>query len=751
GNAPMNILRSVEPNTAFYDAVAPVIDVTVQRSVALAALYLSSIRDEMWPGSALVVSSPRALMHPSMSISQFKSMTRTLRRDQTLTLESLLAQWLTIGYQNESVVERIGAFSRRGGIIDVWSPAHTLPARIELFGNQIESIRQFEPGTQRSGELLERLIITPYESAGNASPNAESRTAPYPTALDYLGPDGLVVIDDEMELHDAWVALESKAERDRMTMLPTEAVGLARGRASGTGGDTTHQEVASVPYVTWDGYASMRDQQLRTVILGQADNDIATPRHPLATHFSIPPHFGGQLSPVMDFLRARNETEFAENEPSTTIVLSRQAARLAEMWSERNSAISTQKALDEEPSGALTFITGALPEGVVYSAQRDERYESSTTNPRTPTSNLTLLTDSELFGYVRPDAWQYSKTRKPAPERAFADWQPGDVVVHEDYGVGIFRGLAHLTVNTGTLMEPSEGEREYILLEYADADKRYVPLHQLDRISRYVGSDDSRPTLSKLGTTEWSQTRQKARGAAAQVARDMLKLYAAREMAKGVAFSKDTTWQAELEASFPYIETDDQLQAIQDVKADLERAKPMDRLVCGDVGFGKTEVALRAAFKAVQDDYQVAVLVPTTVLAQQHWLTFTRRLAPYPIRIEMLSRFRTSAEKHKVLEGLREGSVDIVIGTHALLSGSVQFANLGMLIIDEEQRFGVTAKEKLKQMRTNVHVMTLTATPIPRTLYFGLSGIRDVSRIETPPAERLPIISYVGAFDDHVI
>lgn len=753
-NTRMSILRSIEPNTAFYDAVAPVLDVTIQRSVALASLYLSSTGDTEWPGAALVVSSPRALMHPSLSPKQFKSLMRTLRRDQTLTLESLLAHWLTIGYQNESVVERIGAFSRRGGIIDVWSPAHLLPARIELFGNQIESIRQFDPGTQRSGDLLERLIITPFESAVDISATNGSRAAHYATALDYLGADGLVVIDDEMELHDAWVSLETKAERDRVTMIPTEATDATVGNRathSDDAGHITQEHVASAPYVTWDSYTTIRKQMPRVVILGQADNASATARHPLATHFSIPPHFGGQLSPFMDYLRARSEAEPDHSEPGATIVLSRQAARLTEMWSERNSAIATQKALDDEPAGALTFITGALPEGLVYSAQRDERYESSLTSPRTPASNLTLLTDAEIFGYVRPDAWQYSKTRKSAPERAFADWKPGDVVVHEDYGVGIFRGLAHLTVNTGTLMEPAEGEREYILLEYADADKRYVPLHQLDRISRYVGSDDSRPTLSKLGTAEWSQTRQKARGAAAQVARDMLKLYAAREMAKGVAFSKDTTWQAELEASFPYIETDDQLRAIQDVKEDLERAKPMDRLVCGDVGFGKTEVALRAAFKAVQDDYQVAVLVPTTVLAQQHWLTFTRRLASYPIRIEMLSRFRTAPEKHKVLDGLREGSVDIVIGTHALLSGSVQFANLGMLIIDEEQRFGVTAKEKLKQMRTNVHVMTLTATPIPRTLYFGLSGIRDVSRIETPPAERLPIISYVGAFDDHVI
>jgi transcription-repair coupling factor (superfamily II helicase) len=752
-----SILRSVEPNTAFYDTVAPVVDIIVQRSTVLASLYLSSHSDSDRADYPLVISSPRALMHPSLSMAQFKTATRVLRRDQMITLEPTLAGWVAGGYMNESVVERVGAFSRRGGIIDVWPPAHPLPVRIELFGSQIESIRQFDPGTQRSGEMLERLIITPFENAAG-SQDVEGvsgdRAKMYTTVLDYLGPDGLLIIDDEMELHDAWVALEAKAERDRETMIPLDEDADA---ATEEGANKPPNKLPApsndppAPYVTWEAYMANRKRLPRTLILGQADNAMAMARHPLAAHFSVSMHFAGQLSPVMEYLRA--STAPAADIPGghATVVLSRQAPRLAEMWSERNSAIAPQTALDESPAGALTFVTGALPEGFVFSESRDARYEDSPANPQSPLANLTLLTDAELFGYVRPDAWQYGKGRKPAPERAFADWQPGDVVVHEDYGIGIFRGLARLTVNTGTPMEPVEGEREYLLLEYADADRRYVPLHQLDRISRYVGSEDSRPTLSKLGTAEWAQAKQKARGAAAQVARDMLKLYAAREMAKGVAFSKDSTWQAELEASFPYVETEDQLRAILEVKQDLERAKPMDRLVCGDVGFGKTEVALRAAFKAVMEHYQVAVLVPTTVLAQQHWLTFTRRLASYPVRIEMLSRFRTAAEKRKALEGMRDGHVDIVIGTHALLAGNVQFANLGLLIIDEEQRFGVTAKEKLKQMRTNVHVMTLTATPIPRTLYFGLAGIRDVSRIETPPAERLPIISYVGAFDDLVV
>ena len=315
--------------------------------------------------------------------------------------------------------------------------------------------------------------------------------------------------------------------------------------------------------------------------------------------------------------------------------------------------------------------------------------------------------------------------------------------MHEDYGVGIYRGAQKLTVE--------DHEREYLMLEFADADRLYVPIHQLDRISRYVGGDDMQPKLSKLGTQEWAQARTKAKGNAAEMAREMLRLYAERELAQGHAFGKDTPWQAELEASFPFVETDDQLSAIRETKKDMEQPTPMDRLICGDVGFGKTEVALRAAFKAVQDGTQVAVLVPTTVLAQQHWNTFSRRLAMYPIKVEMLSRFRTPAEKRAVLEGLREGKVDIVIGTHGVVAESVQFKNLGLAIIDEEHRFGIKQKEKLKKLRSSVDVLTLTATPIPRTLYLGLSGVRDISRIETPPAERLPIISHVGAFDNGLV
>ena len=330
-----------------------------------------------------------------------------------------------------------------------------------------------------------------------------------------------------------------------------------------------------------------------------------------------------------------------------------------------------------------------------------------------------------------------------APEVFFADITPGDYVVHMEHGIGQFQGLIKMGF---------EGvEREYLQLEYAQGDKLYVPVHQADRLARYVGVGEATPGLHRLGTSDWEQVKARTKKAVAEIAEDLLELYAAREVVQGHAFSPDAPWQAELEASFPYTETEDQLVAIEAVKHDMEQPQPMDRLICGDVGYGKTEVALRAAFKAIMDDKQVAVLVPTTVLAQQHFTNFSRRLASFPVNVAMLSRFQTPAEQEKTLEGLANGQVDLVVGTHRLLSKDVAFKDLGLLIVDEEQRFGVTHKERIKQMRTEVDVLTLTATPIPRTLHMSLTGVRDLSTIDTPPEERLPIKTIVAEFDETMI
>jgi transcription-repair coupling factor (superfamily II helicase) len=355
---------------------------------------------------------------------------------------------------------------------------------------------------------------------------------------------------------------------------------------------------------------------------------------------------------------------------------------------------------------------------------------------------LHLYTDAEIFGWSKPRPRRPRRKAAP-PEVFFADLHPDDYVVHVDFGIGQYRGLIKATIDGA--------EREYLRVDYDGGDSVYVPIHQADRLSRYVSVSNRPPMLHRLGTASWERVKQRAKKAAVDVAKDLLALYSAREVVPGHAFAPDTEWQSELEASFPYIETDDQLQAIDEVKLDMEQPRPMDRLVCGDVGYGKTEVALRAAFKAVMDGKQVAVLVPTTVLAQQHFTTFRRRLAPFPVNVEMLSRFRTPKEQDEVIDKLSSGSTDIVIGTHRLLSRDVAFKDLGLLIIDEEQRFGVTHKERLKRLRTEVDVLTMTATPIPRTLYMSLTGARDMSTIDTPPEERLPIKTHVGRYDETLI
>ncbi|HLJ32905.1 MAG TPA: transcription-repair coupling factor, partial [Ktedonobacteraceae bacterium] len=356
---------------------------------------------------------------------------------------------------------------------------------------------------------------------------------------------------------------------------------------------------------------------------------------------------------------------------------------------------------------------------------------------------LHVYTDTEIFGWSRR---RNAQRRKPVTPASFlAEVNPGDYVVHQEHGIGRFDGLVKLHM-TGV-------EREYLLIQYAGTDKLYIPTDQLDRVTRYIGMGDSVPALSKLGTTEWTRAKSKVKENVKDIAKELLRLYSVREGQPGHAFPPDSEqpWLQELEDAFPYEETPDQARAIEEVKADMERPRPMDRLVCGDVGYGKTEVALRAAFKAVLDQKQVAILVPTTVLALQHFNTFKERLKAYPVRVELLSRFRSEKEQKQVLEDLAMGKVDVIIGTHRLLQKDVVFLDLGLLIVDEEQRFGVTHKERLKQMRTEIDVLTMTATPIPRTLHMSLVNLRDMSVIETPPQERLPIRTTIREYDESLI
>jgi transcription-repair coupling factor (superfamily II helicase) len=433
----------------------------------------------------------------------------------------------------------------------------------------------------------------------------------------------------------------------------------------------------------------------------------------------------------------------------TTVVVSQQAARLAELWHEDSSSASFDhgqqsdvlESLPQRPAaGSLSFVQGSLGGGFVLFDQEPTQTSTVTRRDRIL---LNVLSDAEVFGWSRPVPRRRLKPRAVAPETYYADMGPGDYVVHLEFGVGQFAGLVVRSVGGAN--------REYLQVNFGNGDALYVPAHHADRLSKWIGPDDRSPKMHRLGDKGWKRSKAKAQEAADDLAEDLLDLYAVRETISGHAFAQDSQWQAELEAGFPYRETDDQLEAIAQVKSDMERPYPMDRLICGDVGYGKTEVALRAAFKAVMDEKQVAILVPTTVLAQQHYNTFLERLRPFPVNVEMLSRFRTASRQERIVKGLREGQIDIVVGTHRLFSDDVSFKDLGLLIIDEEQRFGVNHKEKLKQLRTEVDVLTMTATPIPRTLYMSLTGVRDISQIDTAPADRLPVQTFVGELEESIV
>ena len=458
----------------------------------------------------------------------------------------------------------------------------------------------------------------------------------------------------------------------------------------------------------------------RTVVLGpiaSAETDqTAAAGLQLWQQFAPNPRFGGQLRKVMTYLAER------ASQGDALVLVSRQISRLKELWQE-------QYATGSRESAAPQFVRGSLGDGWVFTADDGSR--------------LHLLTDGEIFGWRRPQPRHRQRPVAEAPEAPYADLKPGDWVVHVDHGVGRFVGLVRRTIE--------RAERDYLCLEYANGDQLFVPVHQADRLTRYVGPDGRAPTLTRLGGTSWGNAKKRVKKAVQEMAAELLDLYARRNTVPGHTFRSDTPWQAELEGSFPYIETEDQLRVLAEVKRDMEAPRPMDRLVCGDVGFGKTEIALRAAFKAVMGGKQVAVLVPTTVLAQQHYRTFQKRMAAFPVVVEMLSRFRTPRQQRTILHQISLGAVDIVIGTHRLLSGDVVFKDLGLLIIDEEQRFGVSHKETLKKMRTEVDVLTMTATPIPRTLYLTLTGVRDISTINTPPEERLPIVTHVGPYNPRLV
>jgi len=658
------------------------------RALATLALYEESDKPPV------VVASALAIMNKTMPKRDFATACHILKPGAAADPLELMRRWQSLGYEIEDIIELPGQMSKRGGIIDIFPPCSQLPVRIEFCGNQIETMRCFRPESQRSTNPVSSVIVTPVKELVPKGDNYEVMDG---NILDYMGGDALLVLDDPegIELTINRLNEESQELRDAK---------VEKGELP---------EDFPSPYLTWEELGSqMKERHRLTLRTWDASGHIQT------LPFTRAQSYGSQLERFLKTARQMVEQR------QRVVVVSHQANRLSELLQKEDIHTSPISQIDQiPPRDSITLLQGSLDGGWLLD------------------DSLTLITDVELFGFVKqPRAGR----KRPVPRQWFLpQLAPGDYVVHIDHGIARFHGLVRMS---------SDGmDREYLVLEYAAGDRLYVPTERMDRVSRYIGAGDQSPHLSRLRTPEWQRTKKRVKESVAEIARELLELYAAREVAPGFAFSADSIWQQELEASFPYMETPDQVEAIMTVKEDMEKAKPMDRLICGDVGYGKTEIALRAAFKAVMNNKQVAILVPTTVLAQQHFITFTERLQTFPLKIEMLSRFCPPEKEKEILGGLGNGTVDICVGTHRLLQKDITFKDLGLVIIDEEQQFGVVQKEKLRQIRKEVDTLALSATPIPRTLHMSLTGIRDMSIVETPPEERLSVRTYVGAYDETLV
>ncbi|MGQ9554206.1 MAG: transcription-repair coupling factor [Anaerolineae bacterium] len=696
----------------------------------------------------LIVAPVQALLTPLPPPSILRQRLLILAVGQEVSLSQLTHYLVENQYRAEVVAGLPGTFSRRGGILDVFPAAADQPVRLEFFGDMIDSMRYYDPETQRCLGACERVLLSPASEAAigvEASVLAALRKVtcdgchtaarsdferdvemlsrgllpaafgmylsylyPWPQSLlDYIGSSGLVLLDDLALIDDAAAEYCDRVEESR--------------RLGEMGGDIPPGLRPAL--LDW-GELRQRLQERGAIELGMGVGEEHTP---LRDTFQAQTRFAGQIRPALDKVAEKGKRGVA-------IVISRQVARIAELLQEHGIFVGISNELGELVSG-VHILEGSYPEGWIM---------------RVPElRQVSLFTDTEIFG------WSKAPSR-PVSRRAKADLfmnevEPGDYVVHMEHGIGRYLGLRRLALAAKQISPSDAEEKEYLEIEYAEGDRLYVPTYQVDRVSRYVGAGEAKPTLTRLGGADWHEAKSRARRAVEDIADELLDLYTTRSVVSGYAYGADDAWQWELEAAFPYEETEDQLRTIAEVKADMQKPRPMDRLICGDVGYGKTEVALRAAFKAVENGKQVAVLVPTTVLAQQHYDTFRQRLAAFPVTVEMLSRFRSEREQEAVLEKLERGEIDIVIGTHRLIQPDVRFKDLGLIVVDEEQRFGVRHKEALKRLRKEVDVLTMTATPIPRTLNMALTGLRDLSTIDTPPEDRLAVWTYVSQWDDNLV
>jgi transcription-repair coupling factor (superfamily II helicase) len=742
------------PDVLPFDRVAP--------AAAVLRYRLGTLRRVRTGPPPLVVTSPQALARPTLAPDWVGSWLADLEVGSRIAPTDFARLLLEAGYRNEPVALTPGDFSRRGGIVDCF-PLDSRPWRAEWDGDVVAGLWRLDPETQGSRARLNRVSLMPAREFPMDSA-ALARAAERLRATDLAGlrddvrqrwEAELARLEDgaQPESLDTLAPLLAEPGNSLLAHLPHDAVFISdRWPRLRRSLEAWVEEVAAIKEAETARGELPVDLPLALVPLGDVENRLGSShwvdlsRQPVEgpallrdLGMGSVPAFNGDLATFAGWAK-----EFTGG-GGALLQIGLQEERVVELATELrlDPILVPEYRMDVTPilPGRLTVAPGDLERGLVV-------------------GEVGVISDSDLFGAQkrRPSnlvrtvhraesshQGRLHQSGPVAPESGLLGFelQLGDVVVHRDHGVGRFLGMR--------LVSSDEGEREYMQLEYADGHRLYVPAEHLDRIQRYVGGVGANPQLSRLGTGEWERTRRGVRRRIDQIAEELVELYSRRQKAKGHAFAPDSRWQQELEASFPYQETRDQTLVLEDIKRDMEAERPMDRLLCGDVGFGKTEIALRAAFKAVEDGWQVAVLVPTTVLAQQHYLTFKERLRAFPVVVEQLSRLRSDEEAAGVLSGLAAGTVDIVIGTHRLLQRDVRFKRLGLAILDEEQRFGVLQKERLKQLRTAVDVLSLSATPIPRTLHMALAGIRDLSVIRTPPEGRLPIRTYVTAKEEGLV
>ena len=735
------IFHFAESEDIPFERYVPDLGASHQRLRALAALR-GEIKGVKKP---LVVASIRAATQATLERAAFDSSTHLLSVRDRINLGAQVRQWLDMGYSHEPTVEIPGTISRRGGILDIFPVSRDRPVRIELFDDEIETIRHFDPGTQRSTGKIRSITIPPAREtlprlasedrvqellgAMELIGTSEEAQRRIPSDLSqmlagesldevsfYAGFFNLGNIFDYLSAESLMVVLRPGAIEEMSRSLDRRLVQLRSAKEKR--GDVPAG--FAQPHIEWGFISDAMNARPKSVTLSPWGVDSELPDGSLGLPINPSALVGGGVEKALELIKN------GVAEKKRTVVITNHAQRFHELAHEQEIETVLAKTLAVAPEqGEVQIVTGHLLNGFSIDAADG--------------STVSVMSDAEVFGIQKERRRIRKRPIRKGP--ALEQLKPGSYVVHIEHGVARF---------VGTKVMGSEGQ-EYLVLEYAEDDKLYVPTDHLDRIQLYHGTADAAPKLTRLGTQEWNKARARAKRATEQLAGELIALYASRQVATGFAASADTPWQDSLEASFPYEETPDQLTTIEAVKADMESSSPMDRLVCGDVGYGKTEIALRAAFKAVQSGRQVAILVPTTVLAQQHLETFTDRLEPFPVAVEMLSRFRSDRQQKEIIGKIADGSVDIVIGTHRLLQKDVRFKDLGLVIIDEEHKFGVSHKERLKQLRTQVDVMTLSATPIPRTLHMSLAGVRDMSTIETPPEERLPIKTYVSEDSDDLV